>query len=74
LEIKYNGQMEPRKNIILFAGHGASDSKIWIKSNWPVEIHQVFTLGITQLMEDMQFYFAYLFDERNSYLSPSGKH
>ena len=38
------------------------------KVYWLVEIHQVFTLGITQVMEDMQFYFAYPFDERNSYL------
>jgi hypothetical protein len=31
-----------------------SDSKMWIKSDWSVEIHQVFTLGITQLMEDIR--------------------
>ena len=31
-----------------------TDSKIWIKSDWSVEIHQVFTLGITRLMEDIK--------------------
>lgn len=31
-----------------------SDSKMWIKSNWSVELHQVFTLGIAQLMEDIR--------------------
>jgi len=31
-----------------------TDSKIWIKSDWSVEIDQVFTLGITQLMEDIR--------------------
>lgn len=29
-------------------------SKIWIKSDWAVDVHQVFTIGITQLMEDIR--------------------
>jgi hypothetical protein len=31
-----------------------TDSKIWIKSDWTMEIHQVFTIGISQLMEDIR--------------------
>jgi len=46
--------MEPQKNTTL-CKHGTSDSNIRIKSNWSVEIHQVFPLGITQLMEYMRF-------------------
>jgi hypothetical protein len=56
----------------LQAGEGLQGRDFRLKNMdkvyWLVEIHQVFTLGITQLMEDMKFYFAYPFDERNSYL------
>lgn len=45
---------------------GASDSKIWMKSNWSVELHQVLTLWITQLMEDIRDSVL-----RHSYLLPS---
>ena len=31
-----------------------NDKKIWVKSNWAVDVDQVFTIGITQLMEDIK--------------------
>jgi hypothetical protein len=30
------------------------DSKKWVKSDWSVDLEQVFTIGITQLIEDIR--------------------
>lgn len=37
----------------LYLHDAPKDSKIWVKSDWSVEYHQVFTIGIRQLMEDI---------------------